>query len=102
VELGKKNFLERKYNLDRPDLSHLAKGAPSSPAALNCATDNFDFEQGSLAGWTTSGNCGLMSSGTDPYGGFPNVCPLAGAGNSYSLKLSSDLSTGCCTSTATK
>lgn len=102
IEEAKRKFIIRKYKLDKPQLPSLARQGAYSTSALNCPTDNFDFEQGNLTGWTTSGNCGLMSSGTDPYGGFPNVCPLAGAGNNYSLKLSSDLSSGCCTSTATK
>ncbi|MGZ3941734.1 MAG: PKD domain-containing protein, partial [Bacteroidia bacterium] len=100
VEQAKRNYIERKYGLDRPSLDLLLRGASNSSTALNCATDNFNFEQGSAAGWTLSGNCGLMSSGTDPYGGFPNVCPLSGGGTS--LKLSSDLYSGCCNSSAIK
>jgi gliding motility-associated-like protein len=100
INQAKRTYIDRKYNLDRPHIPVYGKGAPNSVTALNCPVDNYDFEQGSVAGWTMSGNYGLMSAGTDPYGGFPNVCPLTPG--STSLKLSSDLASGCCNSSATK
>lgn len=44
---------------------------------------DIDFENGTLNGWTTSGNVLLVSAGTDVYGGFPVSSP----GGNYSVKL---------------
>jgi gliding motility-associated-like protein len=44
---------------------------------------DIDFENGTLNGWTTSGNVSIVSTGTDIYGGFPVSAP----GGNYSVKV---------------
>ena len=58
-----------------------------SPQSLNCATENFDFENGTASGWALTGATSIKTSGTDPYGGFPWVYPGSGA---TSLRISDD------------
>ncbi len=105
INQAKRNYINRKYHLDKSVLpvSDLAKkGVPNSVSVINCATDNYGFELGNTNGWTMSGTGvqTIVSAGTDPYGAFPWVCPLNGS--SYSLRLSNDVNSGCCLSSATK
>jgi gliding motility-associated-like protein len=58
-------------------------GAP----LFDCTADNWNFEQGDLNGWTTTGNVAIVNAGNDPYGNYPWVYP---GGGDYSVKISGD------------
>lgn len=95
--------------IDEKDIVWKVHDTPSGAKGFNQATvsagpcTNIDFEQGNMSGWVRStgynplfnatgccpnsnGDQTIMSSGTDPYGGFPCVYP--GGGN-FSLRLGS-------------
>jgi hypothetical protein len=73
----KRNFIKNKYNLI-PATPIVSRGVSTSTCG------NFDFEDGNANGWTMTGDYQVMSgSGTDPFGGFPVVCP----GGNFSLRL---------------
>lgn len=76
---AQRNFIKRKYDLIK-ETEHV-----SAVSTSTCS--NMDFEDGNINGWITSGDFQIMSgSGTDPYGGFPVVCP----GGNNSLRLNDD------------
>lgn len=92
--LFKRKFIDEKYLIGKyafPKKSSVSKLGNSNPStqSLDCAAENFDFENGSGSGWALSGNTQIVSTGTDPYGNFYWVYPGTG---SYSLKISDDVS----------
>ena len=92
--LRKRKFIDEKYSIGKyklPVFNNSAKlggsGGGLGVASINCAAENFDFENGTTSGWTITGNAGIISAGTDPYGGFPKVF----SGGTNSLRISSDV-----------
>lgn len=87
--LLKRNYLDEKYSIGRYRVSKSLKktgGTNPTTQSLDCATENFDFENGTGSGWNLSGTTQIVTSGTDPYGGFSWVYP----GGTTSLRISSD------------
>lgn len=60
---------------------------PGDHGVFSCDSDNWDFNNGTTSGWTTTGNVYMQNSGSDPYGGYPWVYP---GGGSHSVKISGD------------
>ncbi len=92
--LLKRKFIDEKYFIGRyafqkTNANREVNGGVPTTQAIDCATENFDFENGTGSGWALTGNTQIVSSGTDPYGSFPFVYPGAG---SYSLRISDDVS----------
>ena len=91
--LRKRKFIDEKYLIGSykiPSISSSSArlgGGPTTTAAFDCPTENFDFENGTGSGWALTGNTSIVAGGVDPYGGFPNVYP----GGTRSLKISSDV-----------
>lgn len=83
LQTVQRNFIKRKYNLVSEKIFE-----SSSVATSTCG--NIDFEDGSTAGWTITGDFKVMSAGLDPFGNFPVVCP----GGNFSLRLN-DNNTSC-------
>ncbi|MGZ4038073.1 MAG: hypothetical protein ACXVPQ_09625, partial [Bacteroidia bacterium] len=109
---AKRTYKIKKYNL-YPQKTGLDGGASNystsrvinnnsvmqGPQPAGCS--NVDFESGNTTGWTVTGDFSMVTSGTDPYGGFPKVFP----GGTASLKLNDDNISGTKTnfsSTATR
>jgi len=81
INYTKRNYINRKYNLNQPQARPAGPGGGNTPQA---PCTNVDFETGTTAGWTVSGDVVTTSgAGIDPYGNFPVVCP----GGNFSLKL---------------
>jgi gliding motility-associated-like protein len=91
--LRKRKFIDEKYSIGKYKLpvfnnnARLGGGTGVGVASINCASENFDFENGTTSGWNITGNAGIVSTGVDPYGGFPKVFP----GGANSLRISSDV-----------
>ncbi|MES2514645.1 MAG: PKD domain-containing protein, partial [Bacteroidota bacterium] len=78
LQLRRREYIKTKYALT--PLSNAKNGPPTVQAPCT----NVDFETGTTAGWTVSGDAVIKSgAGTDPFGGFPVVCP----GGSFSMQL---------------
>lgn len=78
----KRAYINRKYHLNQPQSRPAA--APGGGNTPQAPCTNVDFETGTTAGWTVSGDVVTTSgAGMDPYGNFPVVCP----GGNFSLKL---------------
>lgn len=79
-----RNYIKRKYDLHEQKIFR-------SSAIATSTCGNLDFEDGNMAGWTTTGDFQIMSgTATDPFGGFPVVFP----GGNFSLRLN-DNNTSC-------
>ena len=93
------NYAKRTYKITKYNLypqkntnsntdGYTAKSGNNStyqgPQPAGCS--NIDFESGNTTGWTVTGDNAIVTSGTDPYGGFPKVYP----GGTASLKLNDD------------
>ena len=88
LKLAKRRYINRKYNLG----IYAPPKKLSSSSPIDCAVDNWGFEDGTLGGWNQQGAVEIVNNGVDPYGGFPWVYPNGG---NFSAKVSSDLD--CCT-----
>ena len=70
--------------LDTPEQTN----RPTERGDFDCESDNWDFNNGTTAGWTTTGNVSMQTGATsDPYGSYPWVYPNGG---SHSVKISGD------------
>ena len=96
LDLAKRRYINKKYNLGfyAPPENLISSSAytplqnMSSSSILDCAADNWGFEDGTFTGWSQQGAVEIVNNGVDPYGGFPWVYPNGG---SFSAKISSDL-----------
>ena len=83
IDLAKRRYINKKYKLG----IYAPPENFSSSSPLDCAADNWGFEDGNLGGWNQQGSVQIIGGGVDPYGFFPWVYPNGG---NYSAKVSSD------------
>lgn len=85
IDQIKRTYIKNKYRLIQLPVQE-AKLQPK-PFSLPYCPYNMDFESGNTSSWLVSGDYQITSgTGTDPYGGFPVVCP----GGNFSLRLNDD------------
>lgn len=85
LDLAKERYINKKYNLGVYTPPMIPKSTSSS---IDCANDNWGFEDGTLNGWIQQGAVQVVSGGIDPYGNYSWVYPNGG---NFSAKVSSDL-----------
>ncbi len=81
------NQKQQNINYSLPPITVVSTKKSNRDAAFDCENGNWGFENGNASNWTTTGYTQVVSSGTDPYGNFPWVCPTGG---NYSIKISGD------------